>query len=262
MAIVLKILPLEVSIFKSFREVGVVARYLLTQATPSQCNQRSSFAISSAWIYSLQATGKMWMNNASVKTVWRLRRNLKFLIFQIILQSFQNWIQLNEFLERESNSLSPFVSKPGINYKFTAPSYTAQEFKNISEWWAAEEVLPVLRLCYLFLKSFLMFVCRDSDMEWEGWILQPPKLNWLLNWLFPCKRKIFGQRCICKLYVSAGYCACHCGLFVVGLIFWTLTLPIPTKAEQPRAERKGCTRKQVVGGKPWQKFRLKGSVNT
>lgn len=117
MAIILKMPPLEVSIFKSYTEVGVVARYLLTQATPSQCNQRSYFPISSAWIYSLQATGKMWMNNASVKAVWRLRRNLKFHIFQIILPGFQNWIQLNEFLERESNSLSPFVSKPGINYK-------------------------------------------------------------------------------------------------------------------------------------------------
>lgn len=58
MAIIWKILPLEVSICKSFTEVGMFDRYLLTQATPSQCNQRSCFAISSARICSLQATDK------------------------------------------------------------------------------------------------------------------------------------------------------------------------------------------------------------
>lgn len=58
MAIILKILPLEVSTCRSFTEVGMFDRYLLTQATPSQRNQRSSSAISSTWICSLWASDK------------------------------------------------------------------------------------------------------------------------------------------------------------------------------------------------------------
>lgn len=169
MAIILKILLLEVSICKSFTEVGVFARYLLTQATPSQCNQRSSFAISSAWIYSLQATGKMWMNNASVKALWRLRRNLKFLIFQIILHSFQNWIQLNEFLERESNSLSPFVTGPGINYKLYCCFLHCSEIQKHIWMMSSWRGLPVLKLLSLPWIIFNVRLCRDSDKESKGW---------------------------------------------------------------------------------------------
>lgn len=58
MAIILKILPLELSVWKSFTGMGMFNRYLLTQATPSQWNQRSCFAISYAWICSLQVTDK------------------------------------------------------------------------------------------------------------------------------------------------------------------------------------------------------------
>lgn len=247
MAIILKILPLEVNICKSFTEVGMFARHLLTQATPSQCNQRSCFAISSAWIYSLPATGKMWMNNASVKALWRLRRNLKFLIFHIILQSFQNWIQLNEFLERESNSLSPFVTGPGINYKlyccFLHCSGIQKYIWMMSSWRGFASTETALSLPWII---FNVSLCRDSDEESKGWIPQSAKLNRLLNWLFPCKLNIFGQKCLCKLHVSVSCGACHC--FSI-----TPPLPSPTKSGLPRPEQKGCTRKQMGGGETMEK---------
>lgn len=222
MAIILKILPLEVSICKSFTEVGMFARYLLTLATPSQCNQRSCFAISSAWIYSLQTSGKMWMNNASVKAPWSLWRNLKFLLFQIILQSFQNWIQLNEFLERESNSLSPFVTGPGVNYRlyccFLPCSGIQKRSWMTSSWRGFASAETVLSLPWIIWNVWL---CRHSDEESKGWIPQSAKLNRLLNWLFLCKWNIFGQKYLGKLHVSVGCSACHC--FSI-----TCLLPSPT----------------------------------
>lgn len=177
------------------------ARYLLTQATPSQCNQRSCFAISSAWIYSLQATDKWWMNNDSVGALWRLRRNLKFLIVQIILQSFQNWIQLNEFLERKSNSLSPFVTGPGINYRLYCCFLYCLGIKRASERWAADEVLPVLKWCYLCLDSFLMFDSAEVQMgkQRAGFL---GLLNWTGCWIgcFPVNGVYIATKCLCKLY--------------------------------------------------------------
>lgn len=256
MAIILKILPLEVSICKSFSEVGMFARYLLTLPTPSQCNQRSCFAISSAWIYSLQASGKIWMNSASVKALWSLWRNLKFLIFQIILQSPQNWIQLNEFLERESNSLSPFVTGPGINYKlyccFLPCSGIQKRIGMMSSWRGFASTETVLSLPWIMWNVWL---CRHSDEESKGWIPQSAKLNRLLNWLFLCKRNVFGQKYLGKLHVSVGCGACRC--FSI-----TCFLPSPTGGGiLLGAEAKGSMRKQMGGGRRLEKLRMGGSTS-
>lgn len=129
----------------------------------------------------------------SVKALSRLRRSPKFLLFQIILQSFQNWIQLNEFLERESNSLSPFVAGPGINYKLYCCFLHAQEFKiywMMSSWRGFARDWDCV-ICAL--NHFNVWLCRASAGESEGWVPLPAELNSLLNWLFCCKWNRFGQ---------------------------------------------------------------------
>lgn len=157
-----------------------------------------------------------------IMLVWRLGRSLKFLIFQIILQSIQNWIQLNEFLERESNSLSPFVIEPGIKYKlyccFLRGSGIQKYTWMMSSWRGFASTETELSLPWII---FNVWLCRDADMEWKDWIPQSPKLNRLLNWLFSCKWKILGQKCLCKLHISVGCSVCHFWLVVVAIFFYS-----------------------------------------
>lgn len=183
----------------------------------------------------------------SVKALWRLRRNPKFLIFPITLQSFQNWIRLNEFLERESNSLSPFVAGPGINHKLYCCFLHCPGIQKYPGWWAAEEVLPgtgaVLSLPWIIL----MF---DS----AGPQLGRRRAGLLLSLLdcigcFAVNGIDLARSSPHKLHISVCWGACYC-------FSMSPFAPEPPNL-LPRAE--DGPGEQMAEGRAWRKFRVGGS---